>query len=301
MWGSVDAAALLREDFRFADRTDKVAEREAKAVDFWCNSELSHRERLAKLRQRAGSPVPAGWSAFDEARQVLLTEAEEADIARLAGEMGEEDVQQLLDAAQYCKMERSNTFLDVVEEFWFLHEERKKAEKAGQPGPQKSARSEAEKLAACAEMFTPDHTDPLYDGPGKLILDTQEGAFECLCRHCESEGAEVVFFTRDHMGFATREWPNFRDANFGNIRPRVDLGMSLVRTETVCARCDGHLGHLFMENPEKDGADDQYKEDAARTHHSFCSNASSLVFKQGGKKTMMMDLLQGLGVKPWEN
>jgi peptide-methionine (R)-S-oxide reductase len=58
-------------------------------------------------------------------------------------------------------------------------------------------------------------------------------------------------------------WPSFSDALPGAVAEREDRSHLMVRTEIVCARCGGHLGHVFPDGP-------------APTGLRYCTNSASL-------------------------
>jgi methionine-R-sulfoxide reductase len=63
-------------------------------------------------------------------------------------------------------------------------------------------------------------------------------------------------------------WPSFdREMEGGKIEQIADFSHGMIRTEIVCARCGGHLGHIFDDGPTETGM-------------RYCVNSLSLGFKK---------------------
>lgn len=59
-------------------------------------------------------------------------------------------------------------------------------------------------------------------------------------------GCDAKLFTSEHKFDARCGWPAFYDvASNKNIKSIVDNSAGMQRIEVRCAKCDGHLGHIF--------------------------------------------------------
>lgn len=61
-------------------------------------------------------------------------------------------------------------------------------------------------------------------------------------------------------------WPSFDEAIEGAVKYTKDTSHGMVRVEVTCAKCDGHLGHVFEDGPKD------------TTGNRYCMNSISLKF-----------------------
>lgn len=80
-------------------------------------------------------------------------------------------------------------------------------------------------------------------GTGRYLDDPGPGSFHCAgCGH-RLYGAEHKF----HSGCG---WPSFfQEVEAGALEIHRDASHFMVRTEMRCARCGGHMGHIFDDAP----------------------------------------------------
>ncbi len=111
------------------------------------------------------------------------------------------------------------------------------------------------------EVLRKSATEPAWSG--KLLHVDSDGVFHCA-------GCGAALFSTEHKFESGSGWPSFdRAMDDGTIEQHTDRSFGMVRTEIVCARCGGHLGHVFDDGPTETG-------------QRFCVNSLSLEFEPEG-------------------
>mgnify|MGYP001335412280 CR=1 FL=1 len=100
---------------------------------------------------------------------------------------------------------------------------------------------------------------------GKYYKTNDKGVYSCAA--CGNE-----LFTSDMKFDSECGWPSFDREILGDkIITQVDASHGMIRTEIMCAKCGGHLGHLFDDGPTDTGK-------------RYCVNSVSLNFVTEKKK-----------------
>jgi len=95
-----------------------------------------------------------------------------------------------------------------------------------------------------------------------LLKEKRDGTF--VCKKCGND----LFDSKTKFDSGTG-WPSFYDLkNNKAVKLKTDFKMVIPRTEVICAKCDGHLGHLFK---------DAFNQPTGKR---YCINGIALDFKK---------------------
>ena len=95
---------------------------------------------------------------------------------------------------------------------------------------------------------------------GRYWDNHEEGEYRCA-------GCGAPLFESDTKYDSGSGWPSFtQPADPAAVVEHADVSLGMRRVEARCAKCDGHLGHVFPDGPGPDGL-------------RYCMNSASLDFK----------------------
>jgi len=95
---------------------------------------------------------------------------------------------------------------------------------------------------------------------GKYEKNKEAGIYRCA-------GCGLPLFASDTKYDSGSSWPSFTaPAEAAAVDEHRDAAHGMVRTEVRCARCEGHLGHVFPDGPGPEGL-------------RYCINSASLDFE----------------------
>lgn len=92
-----------------------------------------------------------------------------------------------------------------------------------------------------------------------LLGEHRAGTFHCA-------GCGAPLFEAENKFESGTGWPSFTRPIEGRVAQSTDGSHGMVRNEVHCARCDGHLGHVFPDGPPPTGM-------------RYCMNGLSLEFR----------------------
>jgi peptide-methionine (R)-S-oxide reductase len=143
-----------------------------------------------------------------------------------------------------------------------------KAAEAAQPAqvpgaPEKISKTEAE----WKQQLTPEQFRILREKgterafTGKYWNHHEAGTYRCA-------GCGQALFSSDTKFDSGTGWPSFwQPTSPSAVELHEDNSFFMKRTEVVCSRCGGHLGHVFPDGPEPTGM-------------RYCMNSAALTFEK---------------------
>jgi peptide-methionine (R)-S-oxide reductase len=79
-----------------------------------------------------------------------------------------------------------------------------------------------------------------------LLNEKREGTYHCA-------GCDNALYSSATKFDSGTGWPSFYEALPDAVGTKADYSLVIPRTEVHCARCGGHLGHIFDDGPPPSG------------------------------------------------
>lgn len=98
---------------------------------------------------------------------------------------------------------------------------------------------------------------------GKLLYNKDKGIYMCA-------GCGSPIFSSEKKFDSGTGWPSFWEPIKGAVETKTDRGLFIKRTEVMCKKCGGHLGHVFDDGPKPTGS-------------RYCINSCALGFESKTK------------------
>lgn len=97
---------------------------------------------------------------------------------------------------------------------------------------------------AAYTVLRQENTERPYTSP--LNKEKRRGTYSCA-------GCDQRLFSSATKFESGTGWPSFYQPLSGGIGTKTDYKIGVPRTEVHCARCGGHLGHVFDDGPKPTG------------------------------------------------